>query len=275
MTEEVASKKSRDDEHNKETIPEEVLHSKDGPYKLKPKSFQEKNNDNKTPILEDQIDQVLYDIKNYSLLVNKLDTYGNSIPLGSFCFAISFILIGFKESKVNKVEEDDYFFYLIILIFGCIGQLIAGLFEYIKGRTFVSNLYLLYGLYFLCYFHFFYNNKEHSDEEKSFSQKEIRSFYYGSWAVLSFPIFIGSVQSNVFYLVQTAVAWAFFIVRCIGEYYDKAKMKEIVSGVLELVTGFISLYICVNQIINESFRFKVIPSVPLSPDNEIDINLEK
>ena len=117
MTEEVDSKKSRDDEHNKETIPEEVLHSKDGPYKLKPKSFQEKNNDKKTPILEDQIDQVLYDIKNYSLLVNKLDTYGNSIPLGSFCFAISFILIGFKESNVNKVEENDYFFYLIILIF--------------------------------------------------------------------------------------------------------------------------------------------------------------
>ena len=267
MTEEVASKKSREDEHKKETIPEEVLHSKKGPYKLKPKSPEEKNNADKIPFLEDKLDQILYEIKNYSLLVNKLDTYGNSIPLGSFCFAISFILIGFKESKVN--DEVDDFFYLIILIFGCIGQLIAGLLEYIKGRTFVSNLYLLYGLYFLSYYYFY-----HCSEGKGSFKEEIKPFYYGSWAVLSFPIFVGSVRSNVFYLVQNAVACAFFVVRCIGEYKEKPKMNEIVSGVLELVTGFVSLYICVNQIINESFRFKAIPSLPLSPDNEIDINFD-
>ena len=236
MTEEVASKKSRDNnEHSKENIPEEVLRSKNGPYKLKSKSSQEKNNANKIPFLEDQLDQVLYNIKNYSLLVNKLDTYGNSIPLGSFCFAISFILIGFKESKVNK--EVDEFFYFIIFIFGFIGQLIAGLFEYIKGRTFVSNLYLLYGLYFLSYVYFFDYAKE-----KNFLQEEIKPFYYGSWAVLSFPIFVGSVRTNVFYLVQTAVACAFFVVRCIGEYYDKDTMNEYVSGVLELVTKIFSYF---------------------------------
>jgi succinate-acetate transporter protein len=232
-------------------------------YKIMYKVPQEKNIQN----FNSNLDLFLYNIKYYSLLVNKLDTYGNSIPLGSFCFAISFILIGFKESKVN--DEDDDFFYLIILIFGCIGQLIAGLLEYIKGRTFVSNLYLLYGLYFLSYYYFY-----HCSEGIDSFVEEIKPFYYGSWAVLSFPIFVGSVRSNVFYLVQNAVACTFFVVRCIGEYKEKPKMNEIVSGVLELVTGFVSLYICVNQIINESFRFKAIPSLPLSPDNEIDINFD-
>ena len=266
MTEEVSSKKSKD-ENNKETdVHREVLDSKDGPYKLKPKSPEEKNINN-LPILESNLDQFFYDIKNYSLLVNKLDTYANSIPLGSFCFAISFILIGFKDCKVNK--NADEFFYYIILLFGSIGQLIAGIFEYIKGRTFVSNLYLLYGIYFLSYFYFYYKN-----EEEIINQEKYKSFYFGTWAILCFPIFIGSILTNVFYLVQTLVALAFFVVRCIGEYKNNNTMNQKVSGILELITGFISLYICINQLINESFRFGVLPSLPLSNDNEIDINLD-
>ena len=266
MSEDDLLKKSNE-VHKRETgIPEEVLRSKDGPYKLSSK-FQGENNMNTLPIFEDQLDQLFYNIKNYSLIVNKLDTYGNSIPLGSFCYAISFILIGFKESKVNK--NVDKAFYYVIFLFGCIGQIMAGIFEYIKGRTFVSNLYLLYGIYFLSYFYFF-----NEEDIKIPNDKDIKAVYYGTWAIVSFPIFIGSVGTNVFYLVQTFVGCIFFIVRCIGEYKESDKMNEIASGILELITGFISLYICINQIINESFRFRVIPSLPLSKENEIDINLE-
>ena len=115
---------------------------------------------------------------------------------------------------------------------------------------------------------------ERIDDEKkkiSLNDEVSSSFFYGSWAVLSFPIFIGSVQSNIFYLIQTLVVCAFFVVRCIGEYYGNDNMNEIISGVLELVTGFISLYICINQMINESFKFNAVPSLPLSKENEIDI----
>ena len=89
--------------------------------------------------------------------------------------------------------------------------------------------------------------------------------------MLSFPIFIGSVQSNVFFLVQTLVAFAFFVLRCIGEHKKKNKINETVSGILELVTGFVSLYIGINQTINSNFKFRVMPSVPLSQYNDIDI----
>ena len=80
----------------------------------------------------------------------------------------------------------------------------------------------------------------------------------------------------MFYLVQTLVAMAFFVLRCIGEYKEKPKINETVCGILELITGFISLYIGINQTINESFKFRVMPSLPLSQDNDIDIiNNEK
>ena len=252
--------KESKDEHNKETENADEIHKMNGDLAKKYEiNFPHEN---------DRLDKFFSCIKYYSLLVNKLDTYGNAIPLGAFCFAIAFILIGFKDCKVNK-NVDDFFNY-IILIFGCIGQLIAGILEYIKGRTLPANLYLLYGIYFLSYYYFYYGANDAN------ILNDLKPLYYGTWAVLSFPIFIGSVQSNVFYLVQTLVAMAFFVLRCIGEYKEKPKINETVCGILELITGFISLYIGVNQAINESFKFRVMPSLPLSQDNDIDIiNNEK
>ena len=43
------------------------------------------------------------------------------------------------------------------------------------------------------------------------------------------------------------------------------------AGILQVIAGFISLYICINQLINESFRYQLLPSIPFQPDNEIDI----
>ena len=232
-------------------------------YKIMYKVPQEKNIQN----FNSNLDLFLYNIKYYSLLVNKLDTYGNSIPLGSFCFSISFILIGFNECKV--IKNPDYFFYYIIFLFGGLGQIISGILEYIKGRTFPSNLYLLYGIYFISFFYFYKNNE---NNQKLLPDK-MKPFYYGSWVVLSFPILIGSLKSNVFYLFQNLISFSFFIVRCIGEYYIYNKLNGIVSGILQLITGFTSLYICINQIINEAFRFRLIPSLSLDNEgNDIDIN---
>ena len=87
------------------------------------------------------------------LIVNRLDYYGNSVPLGAFCNAISFILYGFCRCKVYSVN--DTFLWAVILIFGGIGQITSGLLEYIKGRTFTSTLYLCYGSYCLSYYYIY------------------------------------------------------------------------------------------------------------------------
>ena len=230
----------------------------------KDEQSKEMNKDNFGEKLEiDKIDKFFYCIKYYSLSVEKDDIHGNAIPLGAFCFAIAFILIGFKDCKVNK--NDDEFFNFLILLFGCVGQLIAGTFEYINGRTLPANLYLLYGIYFLSYYYFNYGAKDDN------ILKDIKPLYYGSWAILNFPIFIGSLQSNIFYLGQTLVALVLFVLRCIGEYKEKQKINENVYGILELITGIISLYIGINQTINESFNSDVIPNLSLSKGNKIDI----
>ena len=66
--------------------------------------------------------------------------------------------------------------------------------------------------------------------------------------------------------------FALFIVKCIGIYKDIDIFKELISGILELVTGFLSIYIFFSQIINEHFKKNILPTIKLKTENEIDID---
>ena len=214
---------------------------------------------------DEQIENLINKLEHSPLTVNRLDYYGNSIPLGAFCFAISFVILGFYECGV--LDKPDLFCYSVLLIFGGIGQITAGAFEYIKSRTFPTVVYLLYGLYFISYFL--------CAKYSIFDEKKSKEIFYGTWAGLSFPVFIGSFQTNIIYILQNLSVCGFFVVRCIGECREWSVLNEIVSGILELVTGFLSLYLCFSQVINEHFKTTILPAFPLQKDNEIDINTKK
>ena len=217
--------------------------------------------------LNEQVDEFINTIEKYSLLVNRLDYYGNTIPLGAFCFAVSFILYGFSEC--NILDKPDTFTFLVLLLFGGLGQITAGIFEYIKSRTFPTAFYLLYGLYFISFFlgNFYYKTEV-------LEKKDCRKIFYGTWAGLSFPLIIASFRTNVVFFLQNLVVCGFFVVRCIGECQQWDILNEIVSGILELVTGFLSLYLCFSQILNEHFKKIILPTFPINKDNEIDISLK-
>ena len=219
--------------------------------------------------LNREISTFLNKLEHSSLLVNRLDYYGNSIPLGAFCFAVSFILIGFSDSRIKEFKELDKFTYLVLLFFGGIGQITAGIFEYIKSRTFPTVVYILYGLYFLTFF-FGENNYIFLKKENK-EKKDCLKIFYGTWAGLTLPLLFASFQTNIFYIIQNIAALAFFIIRCIGVCKNSDTLNEIVSGILELIAGFCSLYICFSQVLNEHFRCTILPTFPINKENEIDL----
>ena len=203
-------------------------------------------------------------LQNNTVIVSGSDYFPNSIPLGAFCFAISFILYGFYECKIHKTE--DNFLYIVIFLFGGIGQLTAGVFEFIKSRVYSATLYLTYSLYFLSFF----------VVKKYKAENESLKVFFGSWACLTAPLIILSTRINLFYLIQNAAAVAFFIIKCIGISKDTKALKGVLSGILELVTGFCSLYICYGQILNKQLRHQILPMIPFKKDNDIDeINIKR
>ena len=149
----------------------------------------------------DNISHLMRKLEYTPLVVNRLDYYGNAIPIGAFCNAMSFILFGFTRCHVFS---ENLFLQGIILIFGALGQITAGILEYLKIRSFSSLLYLTLGFY--SFSHFFLEDfrgvakseNPHNDYfgiENGNRQEE--AFYYGAWFLIILPLVLASLKINV------------------------------------------------------------------------------
>ena len=200
----------------------------------------------------------------FSLIdVNRLDYFSNTIPLGAFCNAVTFIIYGFNLCHV--LDNKNNFLEGVLLIFGGMGQITTGILEFIKARAFPSFVYFTYGVF--CLSLFFIQTKIFALD----SANSDMSAFYGAWMVISIPITISSIKVNFFYILQTFLTTAFFVLEVIGEGFDEKKVKENTGGIILTISGFISFYIFLTQIINEAVKFPLLPAVPIKPDNEVDI----
>ena len=209
-------------------------------------------------------------LKYTAIIVNRLDYYGNSIPLGAFCNAISFILYGFYRCKAYSTN--DTFLWGVILLFGGLGQITSGLLEFIKGRTFTTTLYLCYGFY--CISHYFIyilpiKFSKYNIFGINYNEISLCAFY-GAWTIISLPITFASMKVNFFYSLQCQATTVFFLLRCFGEGFGTYSVVRHSAGILQVIAGFLSLYICMCQLINEQFGYQFLPAIPFIPNNEID-----
>ena len=205
---------------------------------------------------------------------NQLDYYGNAIPLGSFCYALAFITYGFYRCKVYRVN--DTFLWAVILLFGGIGQCTAGFLEWCKGRSFVTALYLTYGFYCLSHYAYyiipewFYIN-DNPTMLYNYSENAICAFY-SAMVVISFGILLASTRTNLLYILQCITAFVFFLLRAVGEGCGSLGTKRNAAGILQVISGFFSLLICISQLINnEALHRPCFPTCPMSPYNEVDV----
>jgi succinate-acetate transporter protein len=204
----------------------------------------------------------------------QLDYYSNAIPLGSFCYAIAFIIYGFYRCKIYKIN--DTFLWSVILLFGGIGQCTAGFLEWCKGRVFTTAVYLTFGFYCLSHYAYYiipqwFRIHGNLSMVYNYTEDSICAFY-SAWTVISFAIIVASVRTNLLYVLQCFSAFLFFLLRAIGEGCGSLAVKRHASGICQSISGFFSLLICFSQILNnEIFHRRVIPTCPMAPYNEIDI----
>ena len=204
---------------------------------------------------------------------HQIDYYANAIPLGSFCYAIAFIIYGFYRCKVYRVN--DTFLWSVILLFGGIGQVTAGFLEWCKGRAFPTALYLTYGFYCLSHYASYiippwFRIHNNMSLIYNFTEDSICAFY-SAWVVLAFGILLASVRTNLLFILQCLTGFCFFLLRAIGEGCGSLGTKRHAAGILQAISGFFSLLICFAQIINnETYYRQVIPTCPCENNNEID-----
>ena len=208
------------------------------------------------------------------LVCHEIDYYGNSIPLGAFSYALAFIIYGFYRCRVYRVN--DTFLWAVILLFGGIGQSTAGFLEFCKGRTFPATLYITYGFYCLSHYASYiipqwFNINQNRSMLYNYTEDSICAFYSG-WVPISFALLLGSVRTNCLYICQCATAFAFFLLRAVGEGVGSLGTKRHAAGILQVISGFFSLLLCFSQILNnETFYRPIFPTCPSVPHNDIDL----
>ena len=216
------------------------------------------------------IKALLKHLGNSGLIVNRLDYYGNSIPIGAFCNAVAFILFGFARCHTFTKDE---FLQGVLLIFGGLGQITSGMLEYIKLRSYSALLYLTLGFY--CFSQFFIEDSKEKRTEKNNifdidnGDYEEIAFYYGAWFLILLPLVLASLKVNIFYLAQTGSTCFFFLFRWIGEVSEKKGLYDYTAGIFQIIAGFVSLYIFAYQIINE--HWAILPAITLDKDNDVDL----
>lgn len=244
-------------------------------YASEDKNLKEDMYQTNTPTVDPNIQSIKYLCLKFGytgIIVNRLDYYANAIPIGAFCNSIAFILYGFQRCRVFK--DYDTFLWGVILLFGGIGQITAGLFEFLKGRSFPTTLYLTYGFYCLSHYAAYFIPLQF----KNYgiiginNEKKSLALFFGAWFIISLPLVICSIRTNLLFVLQTVCTVLFFFFRWIGEIDDgKPSIRNIVAEIFQLIAGFVSLYICMSQLINEQYRKNLLPTIPLYPENEIDI----
>lgn len=244
-------------------------------YASEDKQLKDENYTTNTPDFDPNIQSIRYLCLKFGLtgiIVNRLDYYANAIPLGAFCNSIAFILYGFQRCGVFK--ECDSFLWGVILLFGGLGQITAGLFEFLKSRSFPTTLYLTYGFYCLTHFAAYFIPLKFKDYGiiGINNEKKSLALFFGAWFFICLPLVICSIKTNLLFLLQTVCTVLFFFFRWVGEIAEaRYSIRFVVAGIFQLIAGFTSLYICISQLINEQFRKTVLPTIPFIPENEIDI----
>lgn len=213
--------------------------------------------------IEEQ-DKIFNYIKETQFVIDS-KTYSNSIIIGSFCYAISFISFGIFKSRIVSDEYTNT--WSVLATYGGLGQITAGILELSKKRQFTSFLYIIYGIYCLTH----YLLRILTDR---FGEYDLCMFFL-AFFLLSVPAIIFSIKINLFFLLQTSLGSLYFLMRCIGEGIFEDILSEQVSGSIQIASGVCSFYIFIYQIYN-SFDFRIcLPIIPFDVNNGIDFIIQK
>ena len=98
--------------------------------------------------------------------------------------------------------------------------------------------------------------------------------FYAGWLLFAFNLVLGSIKSNLLYILQIETCFSFFVLRAIGEGSGSLETKRHAAGILEAISGFFFLLVGISQILNNETWYRMyFPTCPMNPDNEIDMLL--
>jgi succinate-acetate transporter protein len=161
-------------------------------------------------------------------------------------FVLSLANAGFIEGAGSAVLG-------LALFYGGIAQLLAGMWEFVKGNTFGAVAFSSYGAFWLAFWWLLTN----PSAEKAAGSAGVGAFLL-AWTIFTAFMTIGAIKSSKVVLLVFIALTLTFLLLTIGAFSGSAVASHI-GGYLGLITALLAWYGSAASVINSTWKRTVLP----------------
>lgn len=180
----------------------------------------------------------------------------NPSSLGFAGFAITLWMVSMINAGWFGTTTPHNMNLMLAFTFGGTAMALAGLMEYLRGRTLDMFLFLAFGAFWWAW-------ALHSHGAATQAMPATAGGYVGwfflVWAVVAFYIWIASFRDGTARLLFTLGLWLTFLALAIADW-SAASGFTVLGGYLGLITAIIGGYISAADVINTSFERVILPT---------------
>jgi succinate-acetate transporter protein len=181
-------------------------------------------------------------------------------PLGLAAFAgTTFFLSTVNAGLLPKTVEAGVFG--LAFFYGGLAQLLAGMWEFVKGNTFGALAFTSYGAFWLS---FWYLASHLSTDLRTVAAGDVNKTlgtYLLVWTIFTIYMFLASIRTSGAVMAVFLLLALTFLFLCIGAYADSSGMTK-VGGWLGLLTALAAWYASFAGVFNSTAKRDVMPTFP-------------
>ena len=179
-------------------------------------------------------------------------------PLGLAAFALTTFVLSVVNAGLIPAGVGGIFLGLA-LFYGGIVQVLAGMWEFVKGNTFGALAFSSYGAFWMSFWYI----KVHVDLSAATvedAKKGVAIFLLG-WTIFTLYMLVCTLRLNGMLIVVFTLLTLAFVFLCLGDWLNNPNIYK-VGGYLGIVTAIGAWYGSFAGVINASWKRVVLPVFP-------------
>lgn len=177
-------------------------------------------------------------------------------PLGLAGFAATtFFLSSVNAGLLPKTVEAGVFG--LAFFYGGIAQLLAGMWEFVKGNTFGAVAFSSYGAFWLSFWYLV----NHLPKASASDLNKAIGTYLLVWTIFTAYMFIASMRTSGAIMAVFLLLALTFLFLTLGAYGDSSGMTKL-GGWLGLLTAVLAWYASFAGVFNSTAKRAVMPTFP-------------
>jgi len=181
-------------------------------------------------------------------------------PLGLAAFAgTTFYLSTVNAGLLPKSVEAGVFG--LAFFYGGLAQLLAGMWEFVKGNTFGAVAFSSYGAFWLSFWYLVSHLPEDLAKASAGDINKALGTYLLVWTIFTAYMFLASMRTSGAIMAVFLLLTLTFLFLCIGAYSASSGMSK-VGGWLGLLTALAAWYASFAGVFNSTAKRDVMPTMP-------------